>query len=165
MSTVKLIFISVFTWCICILFGAIVFNTLVFYPNVFYRVPQSLELTMQFLKMRGPHHFFPPFGGAIILLNIVSILFYWKTGNVRNSLVKSLLLLVVFEFIFSITFFWEKNAILFIEGQKKHSIEILQQTAISFQKWHWVRVFTTGLASILALLAFSKALNQKDILK
>jgi hypothetical protein len=153
MQTIKVISISLFTWMLCILFGAIVFNTLVFYPNIFHNVPESLELTMQFLAVRGPHNFFPPFGGLVILLNILALILWWRTKHTRNLLAVSITLLIAFEFIFSVTFFWDKNTILFIEGQSKHSIAFLQSTANSFQNWHWVRVCTTGLSSSLSVYA------------
>lgn len=153
MHTFKVISISLFSWALCILFGAIVFNTLVFYPNIFHDVPESLERTMQFLEVRGPHHFFPPFGAMVILLNVLSLMLWWTARSIRVLLITSIVLLIAFEFIFSVTFFWEKNKILFTEGQSMHSIEFLRSTASSFQNWHWVRVFTTGLASILSVTA------------
>lgn len=156
MNTVKQISLTLFTWCLCILFGAIIFNTVVLYPNYFRQIPQSLELTMEFLKVRGPHHFFPPFGTAIILLNIVSLVLWWKTKNIRYILLTTVILLIVFEFIFSVTFFWGKNTIMFIEGKSKHPAEFLQATANSFQNWNWVRVITTGLASILAIYSVTQ---------
>ncbi len=140
-------------WFINILFGAIVFNTIVFYPNIFHNIPNSLELTMQFLKVRGPHHFFPPFGASVILSNLIALFFWWKFRAVRNLLLISLILLIVFEFIFSVTFFWDKNIILFVEGKQVHSQTYLQDVADSFQLWHWVRVCTSGIASLCALAA------------
>jgi hypothetical protein len=159
MSNLRLALLSFFAWAIAIFFGAVVFNTVVLYPNIFRHVPQSLELTMEFLQVRGPHHFFPPFGAMLILVNLVLVALWWRTRQVRNLLAVGVLLIIVFEFIFSVTFFWDKNTIMFIEGQRVHSIGFLESTAESFQRWHWLRVITTGTASALIFIAHMRSLR------
>jgi len=47
---IKLFITIVFVWCINILFGAVVFNTLILFPNIFREIPGSLELSMEFLQ-------------------------------------------------------------------------------------------------------------------
>jgi uncharacterized membrane protein len=162
MYKIKHLFLAAFAWAVGIFTGAIVFNTLVFYPNIFRQVPESLELTMAFLKVRGPHHFFPPFGAILIVCNMVLVAVWWRTKQVRNLLLLSMVIYIVFEFIFSVTFFWEKNTIMFIEGQSKHSINFLQSTADSFQKWHWVRVIASTAASILIFVSYTLAIESES---
>jgi hypothetical protein len=48
---------------------------------------------------------------------------------------------------------------MFIEGKEKHTIDFLQSTANSFQKWHWVRFFTTGTASLLSVITLNISSN------
>jgi|SRR5690606_28668557 len=151
----KQLITTLFVWAINILFGAVVFNTIVLYPNFFGQIPSSLELTMEFLKVRGPHDFFPPFGSAVILLNGVALILWWRNKHIRNLLASSLFLLVVFEFLFSVLYFWELNTILFIEGKEKHAIEYLKEISLNFQRWHWVRFCTTGAASLLSLFTLT----------
>lgn len=149
----KLFITILFVWCINILFGAVVFNTIVLYPNFFRDIPESLELTMAFMKVRGPAHFFPPFGSTVILLNAITLFLWWRNKKTRYPLGASLLFLVIFEFIFSVLYFWKLNTILFIEGTAFHSIGHLQKTASNFQFWHWIRFGTTGGAALLSLFA------------
>lgn len=54
--------VTAYLWVMMILFGAIVLETFMIYPNVFADPPQSLELTMDFLSVSGPSDFFPPLG-------------------------------------------------------------------------------------------------------
>lgn len=68
-----------YLWVMMILFGAIVMETFMLYPNVFSDPPDSLELSMEFLAVRGPSDFFPPLGllswvlgAASLVLNAVA---------------------------------------------------------------------------------------------
>lgn len=164
-NKVKLFITFVFVWWINILFGAVVFNTIVLYPNFFRDVPYSLELTMEFLKARGPNNFFPPFGSAVIILNAIALFLWWKNKIIRNLLASSILLLIIFEFLFSVLYFWELNTILFIEGRTKHSIEYLEKISFNFQLWHWIRFCTTGIAAILSIFTLIRIKDYDKELK
>lgn len=142
----------IFVWSINILFGAVVFNTTILYPNFFREIPDSLELTMEFLKVRGPQDFFPPLGSTVILLNAIVLFLWWANKRMRALLASSIFLLITFEFIFSVLYFWELNTILFIEGRTKHTIEDLEKVSFDFQLWHWVRFCTTGVAALLSIV-------------
>jgi len=54
--------ILVYLWVMMILFGAIVMETFMVYPNVFHDPPRSLELGLEFMSVRAPSDFFPPLG-------------------------------------------------------------------------------------------------------
>jgi len=152
MTNFRLSLTVVFVWCINVLFGAVVFNTIVLYPNFFGNVPRSLELTMEFMKASGPHDFFPPFGSGVIILNAVSLVVWWRNKQVRYLLAVSILLLITFEFLLSVLYFWKLNTILFIEGAARHPVQYLEKVAADFRFWHWIRFFTTGAAAFLALV-------------
>ena len=47
-------FVLAHTWVLIIFFGALVFDTLIVYPNTFHDVPRSLETAMAFATVRGP---------------------------------------------------------------------------------------------------------------
>ena len=55
-------FVLAHSWVLMIFFGALVFDTLIVYPNTFHDVPRSLERAMAFATVRGPGDFFPPLG-------------------------------------------------------------------------------------------------------
>jgi hypothetical protein len=64
MKTQHIIFaiILAYFWVLVIFLGAIIFDTLILYPNVFHDVSRSLEAAMAFMVVRGPRDFFMPVG-------------------------------------------------------------------------------------------------------
>src|SRR5215211_4607341 len=54
--------ILAYLWVMMILLGAIVMETFMVYPNVFYDPPRSLETALEFMAVRAPSDFFPPLG-------------------------------------------------------------------------------------------------------
>src|SRR5690625_5528971 len=63
-----------YLWVMMILLGAIVLETFMIYPNIFSDPPQSLDLSMEFLSVRGPSDFFPPLGLLSWVLGTASLL-------------------------------------------------------------------------------------------
>ena len=53
--------ILTYLW-VMILFGAIVMETFMVYPNIFHDPSRSLELGLEFMSVRAPSDFFPPLG-------------------------------------------------------------------------------------------------------
>lgn len=66
-----------------VLFGAIVPETFMVYPNVFADPPESLELTMDFLSVSGPSDFFPPLGFATWVFGAGALLLSWPVKAAR----------------------------------------------------------------------------------
>lgn|SRR5690606_2456264 len=141
-------------WTVMILFGAILFETLILYPNIFHQVPRSLENAMAFLVVGGPHDFFPPVGMAALLTGIGVLIFNWRVQPVRYWLLAGLLLLLAGEFLFSMIYFWPRNTIMFEEGTALHSVATLEQVAIEFQRGHWFRVLGCFAVAACSLKAF-----------
>ena len=67
-------FVLAHAWVLMIFFGALVFDTLIVYPNTFHDVPRSLERAMAFATVRGPGDFFPPLGFASWITGIGSLM-------------------------------------------------------------------------------------------
>src|SRR3989344_8260104 len=93
------LFIVLYPWVATVMFGAILFETLIVYPNIFYDVPRSLETAVEFAQVAGPHHFFPPIGMLTIVSALGAIFFSWKSKSTRNLFIASFLLIVIFEFL------------------------------------------------------------------
>jgi hypothetical protein len=65
--------------------------------------------------------------------------------------------MIVAEGLFSLAFFWPRNAIMFVEGPAVHSAAVLRQAAEEFQRMHWWRVafnFSGSAAVFMAFLAY-----------
>jgi hypothetical protein len=143
-----------YLWVLMTLFGAIVLETLMLYPNVFADPPGSLELTMEFLAVTGPGDFFPPLGMACWVLGAVLLVLTLRTRNVRWWIALSLAALVA-EGIVSILFFWPRNDIMFTEGLAVHSAEYLRQVAWEFESVHWIsRMAFNTVAAVGAFVGF-----------
>lgn len=139
-------------WILMIFLGAITFETLILYPNIFRDAPASLERAVDFMKV-GPADFFPPVGMALLLTGAASVILNWGHKGVRKWLLISVLIILLGEFLFSAIFFWPRNTIMFIEGPAVHPAEVLRQTAREFEALHWVRLGLCLPASVFSFLA------------
>jgi uncharacterized membrane protein len=143
-----------YLWVLMILLGAILFETLILYPNIFHDVPGSLETALAFMVVRGPHDFFPLVGNLAMLTGIGSLVLGWRVKAARYWILGSVIIIFVGEFLFSMVYFWPRNTIMFTEGTATHSVAYLQQTAQEFQTGHWLRVATSAVALALSFMGF-----------
>src|SRR5699024_3284064 len=72
-----------YLWVMIILLGALVLETFMIYPNIFSDPPQSLDLSMEFLSVRGPSDFSPPLGLLSWVLGTASLLLSAKVRGAR----------------------------------------------------------------------------------
>lgn len=143
-----------YAWVLMILFGAIVLETFMIYPNVFADPPESLERGMEFLSVVGPSDFFPPWGFASWVLGAGALLLTWPERQVRWWIVLSLAAIVA-EGLVSMAYFWPRNEIMFVEGLAVHSAEYLTQVAQEFETWHWrSRMGFNAVAAAAAFVGF-----------
>jgi len=147
----KIILLYLYAWLLALFWGAILSETIMLYPNIFYNVPDSLPAAMMFLKKVGPGDFFPKLGGVVLLVSITTILVNFSNKFVFKRLLLSFILLFVFEFLFSIFYFWPRNQIMFSEGSIIHSKDILSKTAHEFLIGHFVRLLIALITSLLVL--------------
>src|SRR5215218_1929704 len=153
---VTFVFVLAHAWVLMIFFGALVFDTLIIYPNVFYDVPRSLDTAMAFAVVRGPSDFFPPVGTLALLTGIGTLILGWRVKSARYWILGSVTVILVGEFLLSAVFFWPRNTIMFEEGTAVHSVAYLKQTAREFQTGHWLRLAMSAVASALSFVGFLK---------
>ncbi len=150
-----------YLWVLMILLGAILFETLILYPNIFHDVPGSLETALAFMVVRGPHDFFPLVGNLAMLTGIGSLVLGWRVKSARYWILGSVIIIFVGEFLFSVVYFWPRNTIMFDEGTAVHSVAYLQQTAREFQTGHWLRVAASAVASALSFMGFLRFYHRR----
>jgi hypothetical protein len=63
---------------------------------------------------------------------------------------------IVCEGLFSMAFFWPRNAIMFTEGTADHSVAFLKQTAREFEVGHWIRFALGSAAAATSFMGFLK---------
>lgn len=154
--------IVTYLWVMMILLGAIVMETFMVYPNVFHDPPRSLELGLQFMSVRAPSDFFPPLGLLSWVSGAGALILGWRVKSARYWILLSVLMIVC-EGVFSMTFFWPRNEIMFIEGTAVHSAEFLRQVAREFQTLHWARVAFNFAACALIFVGFMRFYSQMII--
>lgn len=146
--------LTAYLWVMMVLFGAIVLETFMVYPNVFADPPASLELTMDFLSVSGPSNFFPPLGFATWVIGAGALLLSWPVKDARWWILFSLAM-IVSEGVASMLYFWPRNEIMFVEGLEVHSAGYLEQVAREFERWHWrSRMGFNALAAMGAFVGF-----------
>jgi hypothetical protein len=146
--------LTAYLWVMMVLFGAIVMETFMVYPNVFADPPASLELSMEFMSVSGPSDFFPPLGFLSWVLGAGALVLSWPVKSARPWIAFSLAMIVC-EGVASMLFFWPRNEIMFVEGLEVHSAEYLKQVAREFETWHWrSRMGFNALAAVSAFVGF-----------
>jgi hypothetical protein len=100
-----------YVWALLTLFGGLLFETLIIYPNIFHDVPHSLETAKAFAVVRGPSDFFPPLGALVVASGIGSVLLGWRVRAARLWLLSGLIALVLGDFLTSVLFQWPRNSI------------------------------------------------------
>ena len=148
--------VTAYLWVMMVLFGAIVLETFMIYPNVFAAPPESLELAMDFMSVSGPSDFFPPLGFLSWVLGAGALVLSWRVEEARWWILFSLAMIVC-EGVASMLFFWPRNEIMFVEGLEVHSAEYLEQVAHEFETWHWrSRMGFNALAAVSAFVGFMR---------
>ncbi len=84
---------------------------------------------------------------------VLAVLLSWRFPAARWWVVAGLLLIIA-EGIDSVVFFWPRNTVLFVEGAALHSVEMLRQTALEFQLWHWSRVALSAASAAVVFVGF-----------
>ena len=148
--------IIIFLWTLMIMFGSILFETFIIYPNIFRDVPGSFEVATKFMAVAGPSNFFRPIGACTIPMGIASLLLSWRTRPSFYWLLGSLIVIIIGEFLFSALFFWPRNTIMFVEGPRLHSAATLKQVAWEFQTGHWFRLALSTCSTTLAFIGLLK---------
>ncbi|MFN8440153.1 MAG: hypothetical protein U0175_05255 [Caldilineaceae bacterium] len=140
-------------WVMMILLGSLVLETLMIYPNIFYNAPERFGIALQFMSVTGPAQYFRPFGMASVLFGVVAVIVSWPFPSVRWWVLASVAMIAC-EGIVSMNYFWPRNTILFVEGAAVHSVEVLRQTALEFQRWHWSRVAFNAASAAFIFVGF-----------
>jgi hypothetical protein len=144
------ILINAHAWAMTLLFGAVLSETVLLYPNIFHDVPESLDMSIKFMKVLGPGDFFPKLGSIILALAFITMIVHRRNKPAFWYLLSAFLLVAVFEFLLSVFYFWPRNTILFEEGASMHSVEYLKVVARQFQMGHLLRLAASLIASMLA---------------
>lgn len=143
---------TLFCWSAMVMFGGLLVETVLLYPNIFHDVPASLERSSEFMVASNPGSYFPQLGTITLGSAMLAIVATWRQPFVRYTFLGGFLSIALGDFVLSMLAMWERNTIMFEEGLTKHSAEYLQQVAADFQVAHWFRVAAAGLAAALVFV-------------
>ncbi|MCV2489867.1 DUF1772 domain-containing protein [Geodermatophilus sp. YIM 151500] len=143
----------VLVWTAMLSFGGVAAETVVLYPNIFDDPPASLDRAREFLVAGSPHDYFPPLGASVVLSSLAAVVLTWREPRLRWWVVGAAAVFVACEFLFSVAFFWPRNAVMFVDPVGTHSAEYLRQVAEEFVAGHRVRLAGGGVTAALAFTA------------
>src|SRR4029079_10941251 len=79
----------------------------------------------------------------------------WNVRKARWWIVASVAMILC-EGLFSMVYFWPRNTIMFIEGARVHSADVLRQAAVEFQRLHWARLAFNAASAAFVLVGLLK---------
>ncbi|URT71647.1 DUF1772 domain-containing protein [Cytobacillus firmus] len=148
-------FMVSYLWITFIMLGAFILEVFMVYPNIFHNVPESFEVSMDFMEAASPHTFFPPLGLASWITGAGALILVWKIKSARSWVLGSILVMILLGLV-SMIFEWPRNEIMFIDGQSVHSVEFLKQTAREFLMINWIRVACNTIGAVMVFVGFLK---------
>ncbi|MGH3979754.1 MAG: DUF1772 domain-containing protein [Pseudonocardiaceae bacterium] len=148
-------------WSSAILFGSLLAETVLLYPNIFHDVPRSLETASTFMAAVNPGDYFPPLGMASLCLGVLAIALNWRVKAVRSWFLGAMLVVALGDYLLSALYMWERNTIMFQEGAAVHSVAYLQEVAREFETAHWVRIGAAGIAAVCVFVGLLRSYRER----
>jgi hypothetical protein len=152
MSKLKEIVLCLAIISIGALFGGSLYDSIVMAPNFRVGIPQSLEHMRQFMAAANPGNFFRLIAPLTQLSILISLILGWRRPAGRRWWLILALVLIVAGDVFTFTFHYPRNAILFHDPMHTPP-ETLEQAAREWAYGNYLRIFLVGAAMICALKA------------
>ena len=143
------------------LFGGSLYDSLVMAPNYRIGIPQSLEHVRQFMEAANPGSFFRVISPLTQLSILISLILGWRLPVGRKWWLLPALLLIVAGDVFTFTFHYPRNAILFHDPMHTPP-EVLERAAREWAYGNYLRILLVGAALICALKALLLGRRTQD---
>ena len=155
MENIRHLLLTVATICLSALFGASLFESVAFAPNLRVNIPHSLEHARLFMKATNPGHFFQVAAPLAVVFLLLSMIGYWRQTGLRWLILAALACVVVADIV-TFTFHYPRNAILF-SAPMNTPVATLEKAAAEWSNGNYVRVALALMALICALIAGNRA--------
>jgi hypothetical protein len=152
MSKIKELILCLAIISIGALFGGSLYDSMVLAPNFRVGIPQSLEHMRQFMSVANPGNFFRFIAPLTQLSILTSLILGWKRPAGRRWWLIAALVLIVAGDVFTFTFHYPRNAILFHDPMHTPP-EILEKAAREWAYGNYLRILMVGTAMICAIKA------------
>lgn len=133
-------------------FSATAAETWLLYPNIFRDIPESLEMTEEFMSVIAVGDVMRPLGAAMLVTGLVAAAVAVTTRIARRRLAYSLAALITGQFLLSMVYLWPRASILFDE-RGQHTLGEIEAAATQFQVGQYFRLAAAGLAAMFAVTA------------
>jgi uncharacterized membrane protein len=121
-------------------------------PNYRIGIPQSLEHVRLFMAAANPGSFFRVISPLTQLSILISLILGWRRPPGRKWWLIAALLLIIAGDVFTFTFHYPRNALLFHDPMHTPS-EVLERAAREWTSGNYLRILLVGSALIFALKA------------
>lgn len=132
--------------------GAGTLDVMVFFPNWFHNIPDSLAVAKQFNSYRNPGMFFLPLGATITLTGVAFVLAAWTREPSRTWVLIDLVLFIA-ALLLTVAFIYPRISIVVGEGSELQSLEVLQQAAMEMKVLIQVRLWMMYVSAAFAVFA------------
>lgn len=132
--------------------GAGTLDVLVFFPNWFHNIPDSLLVAKQFNSYRNPGLFFMPLGAVVTLTGIGFVLAAWNREPSRTWVLVDVVLFIA-ALLLTVAFIYPRIGIVVGEGSEFRTLEVLQQASMEMQVLIQVRLWMMIVSAGFAVFA------------
>lgn len=146
------IVIGVYAVVAFFLFSAAASETLLLYPNIFRDIPESLELTQEFMSVVAVGDVMRPLGMVMLVSALIAGAVSVRYRIARRWLACSLAALVSGQFLLSILYLWPRASILF-DDRDQHTLAEIERAATEFEIGQYFRILAAALAALFAVIA------------
>jgi hypothetical protein len=143
------------------LFGGSLYDSLVLAPNYRVGIPQSLEHLRQFMAVANPGNFFRLIAPLTQLSILISVILGWRRPAGRRWWLILALVLIVAGDVFTFTFHYPRNAILFHDPMHTPP-ETLEKAAVEWAYGNYLRILLVGAAMVCAMKALLLGRRAQD---
>ncbi|WP_324247897.1 hypothetical protein [Nocardia sp.] len=127
-------------------------ETILFYPNVFHDIPDSLARTEEFMSVVGVGDVLRPMGAVLTLVALIAAAVAARYRIARAWTAASLVPLLSGQFLLSVAYQWPRVEILF-DDRDRYTVEQLRQAADEFLIGQGLRVGAAVLTALFAVVA------------
>jgi hypothetical protein len=152
MSKIKEIVLCLAVISVGALLGGSLYDSIVLAPNYRAGIPQSLEHFRQFMAVANPGDFFRLIAPLTQLSILISLALGWRRPAGRRRWLILALVLIVAGDVFTFTFHYPRNAILFHDPMHTPP-ETLGKAAREWAYGNYLRILLVGAAMACAIKA------------
>lgn len=131
-------------------FGAGLLDVLVFFPNWFHSLPDSVAVAKQFSRFRNPGIFFLPITALVLLSGMAFLIAGWRTGPVRTLVLIGVLLKLAILLMTGVFIYPRIYALM---SNNPLPLEAMQQTATEMMTLVRIRAILGAAAAFCAMTA------------